>query len=293
LRRLFVDYFQGRGLAAGRDPATRPVFLRLHGVAHGRFQVRPDLPAELRVGVFAQQSEYTAWVRFSSDIQPGKPDLEGTIGIGIKLFGVQGQKLLAPDEDADTHDFILQNHDVFFVDTAKDMCEFTCLSLNGKFDDYVARYPETGKILDDMEKVTDSCLTSPYWSVLPSRFGDARVVKYKLEPEQAPPPDGAPDHDDPEYLRADLGARLRKGEARFRFLVQFQTNETDMPVDRATVRWSESASPPIHVATLIVPAQDTGARGQATYGENLAFNTWHAIAAHAPLGSLAEARKIE
>jgi hypothetical protein len=28
LKQLFVDYFQGRGMAAGRDPATRPVFLR-------------------------------------------------------------------------------------------------------------------------------------------------------------------------------------------------------------------------------------------------------------------------
>ena len=37
LKRLFVDFFQGIGLAAGRDPATRPVFLRLHGAAHGTF----------------------------------------------------------------------------------------------------------------------------------------------------------------------------------------------------------------------------------------------------------------
>jgi hypothetical protein len=29
-----------------------------------------------------------------------------------------GPKLLAPDEDTTTHDFLLQNHDVFFVDTA-------------------------------------------------------------------------------------------------------------------------------------------------------------------------------
>jgi hypothetical protein len=176
LRRLFVDYAQGQALARGRDPATRPVFLRLHGVAHGTFVVRPDLPDDLRVGVFAQRPEYPAWVRFSGDIQPGRPDLKGTAGVGIKLFGVAGAKLLEPDQDATTHDFLLQNHDVFFVDTAKDMCEFTCLSLNGRFDEYVQAHPITGQILDEMEKVVGSALGTAYWSGLPSRFGVGRYV---------------------------------------------------------------------------------------------------------------------
>src|SRR4051812_39875582 len=51
LRRLFVDVFQSGALARGRDPATRPVFLRLHGVAHASLAVCADLPEHLRVGV--------------------------------------------------------------------------------------------------------------------------------------------------------------------------------------------------------------------------------------------------
>ncbi len=222
LRQLFVDYAQGVALAGGRDPATRPVFLRLHGVAHGTFVVRPGLPADLRVGVFGQQPEYPVWVRFSGDVQPGSPDLKGTAGIGIKLFGVEGRKLLPPDQNAATHDFLLQNHDVFFVDTAKDMCEFTCLALNGRFDEYVTNHPTTGEILKDMEKVVDTVVGTTYWSGLPSRFGKDRHVKYKLEPEVVPGGTGKPDYTDPFYLRTDLIARLRQGEARFRFLVQFQ-----------------------------------------------------------------------
>ena len=292
LKQLFVDYFQGTGMAAGRDPATRPVFLRLHGVAHGRLLINPDLPRELRVGVFAQSPEYPVWVRFSSDLQPGKPDLKGTMGIGIKLFGVAGEKLLTPDENANTHDFILQNHDVFFVDNAKDMCEFTCQSLHGKGNEYLRDHPKTKQILAEMEKQVPSVLVSDYWSVLPSRFGADRYVKYKLEPvDPVPGGDCPPDYDDPFYLRGDLHARLGKGEARFRFMLQFQTNEREMPLDAATVRWSEQASPPIHVATLILPQQDAGTRGQSSYGENLAYNTWHALAEHAPVGSLAEVRK--
>jgi hypothetical protein len=297
LKQLFVDYFQGRGMAAGRDPATRPVFLRLHGVAHGRFVVDPTLPESLRVGLFAQAREYPAWVRFSADVQPGNPDLKGTTGIGIKLFGVEGEKLLAPDQRATTHDFILQNHDVFFVDTAKDMCEFTCQSLHGKGDEYLATHPRTAQVLNDMEKVVDSVLGIDYWSVLPFRFGEGRFVKYKLEhlpPLQRPMPpcDDPVDFDDPFYLRADLHARLRAGSARFRLLVQFQTNETEMPLDAATVQWSEQASPPIEVGILELPMQDLDTRNQDSYGENLAYNTWHALPQHAPVGSLAEARRV-
>ncbi len=97
---------------------------------------------------------------------------------------------MEPDQEATTQDFILQNHDVLFVDTAKDMCEFTCASLNGQFDEYVKEHPVTGEVLDAMEKIVETVLGTPYWSVLPSRFGEGRYVKYKLEPETVPPGGG-------------------------------------------------------------------------------------------------------
>ncbi|MEO1085300.1 MAG: catalase, partial [Acidobacteriota bacterium] len=292
LRQMFVDYAQGRTIVAGRDPATRPVFLRLHGVAHGRFEVVKDLPAALRVGVFGARSSYPAWVRFSSDVQPGSPDLRGTCGVGIKIFDVDGPKCLPPEENATTQDFVLQNMDVFFTDTAKDMCEFTCASLNGNGDQYLEDHPRTAEILKEMEKVVDSVLETPYWSCLPFRFGDSRYVKYKIEPEVVPPAPGPPDIDDPFYMRADLHGRMARGETRLRFMVQLRTDDDAMPLDAATVPWSEEESPPIHVATLVLPRQDLDTRNQSTYGENLAFNIWRALEVHAPVGSVAEARKV-
>ncbi len=292
LRQMFVDFAQGRTILAGRDPATRPVFLRLHGVAHGTFEIRPDLPDDLRVGVFGGKPSYPAWVRFSSDVQPGRPDFKGTCGIGIKLFGVQGEKMLPPETEASTQDFILQNMDVFFSDTAKDMCEFTCQALNGNLDEYLASHPTTARILEEMEKAVDSVLETPYWSGVPFRFGEGRYVKYELQPETAPPATGEPDYEDPFYLRTDLHDRMKRGEARFRFLVQFRSDDQSMPLDRATVRWSEQASPPIHVATLVLPRQELGTGNQSEYGENLAYNIWRALREHEPVGSIAEARKV-
>lgn len=288
IKRLFVDYAQGRTILAGREPATRPVFLRFHGAVSGSFHIEPDLPNELRVGLFSDSKKFAVWVRFSSDVQPGRPERRGTVGVAIKLFDVPGEKLL--EQHASTHDLILQNHDVFFVDGAKDMCEFTCFSLNGKGQEYEDAHPKTARILQDMQKEVRSVLSQTFWSVLPYKLGE-RAVKYKLEPTESTFCD-EPDFSDPTYLRADLHTRMKRGDTRFRFLVQVQTVDDEMPIDAATVRWSEELSPPIHVATLVLPAQDPGARGQSSYGENLAFNPWNSLPDHAPLGSIAEARRV-
>lgn len=286
LRQMFVDIVQSRRIKLGQMPAQRPVFLKPHGVAHGTFEICRDLPADLKIGVFAME-RLTAWVRFSSDTLPASADLKTTCGIGIKLFGVPGPKLLG---DGDTQDFILQNFDVFFVDTVKDMCEFTKAGVvDGDYDPYLRTHPVTNRLLQEMQKVEESVLTATYWSGLPYAFGEGRYVKYKLDPEtrgESQPPN------DPNYLAQDLARRLRAGEARFRFMVQFRTDPERMPLDRATVRWEESQSQPVHVATLILPRQNIDALGQAGYGENLAFNPWHSLAAHAPQGSISDARKV-
>lgn len=293
LRRMFVDIVMGRRIAAGQDPVLRPVFLKPHAVAQGTFTVRPGLASELRVGVFAGTS-YPVWIRFSSDTLPSAPDLRTTVGIAMKLFGVPGTKILEPETEATTHDFLLQNHDVFFVDTAVDMCQFTHAGVvQGNYDAYLDAHPVTKQILDDMATVVPSVLGATYWSGLPFAFGSDRFVKYKLFPSGplGPAPPGI-SPSDPNYLAADARARLLAVGASFDFFAQFRTDPERMPLDRATVRWDETLSPPIHMATITLPPQDVAARGQGTYGENLAFTTWHALPEHAPVGSIAAARKI-
>lgn len=294
LRKMFVDMVMGRRLGGGQKPALRPVFLKPHGIARGRFTIRPNLPEELRVGVFAGSS-YDAWVRFSSDNVPTAPDLKLTCGVGIKLFGVPGEKILPPNTDAPTHDFLLQNHPVFFVDTLQDFCAFTHAGVvEGDYGPYLAAHPRTNEILDAMQHVVPSVLSTPYWSGLPFKFGtDGRFVKYKLVPAgRAGDPVPGLSTDDPTYLHDDLRARLLEAEAAFHFLVQFGGDEEHTPLDRATKEWRETVAPPIHVATLTFPRQDVDAPGQASYGENLAFNTWHALPEHEPVGSIAQARRV-
>src|SRR5882757_2680341 len=89
---MFVGMVQAGRIKRGQCPALRPVFLKPHGVVHGTFKVRSDLPADLRVGLFAG-TEFPAWVRFSSDTLPTLNDFKSTVGIGIKLFGAPGPKI--------------------------------------------------------------------------------------------------------------------------------------------------------------------------------------------------------
>ncbi|MFJ9751401.1 LodA/GoxA family CTQ-dependent oxidase [Streptomyces chartreusis] len=297
LKDMFVDRSQGERIARGQDPVERPVFLKPHGTARGTLTVRTDLPDELRVGFLESARQrpegLTAWVRFSSDTVSSRPDLLTTLGVGIKLFGVPGAKLLAGEGDADTQDLLLQNHDVFFVDTAQDMCEFTRAGVvHHDYESYLRDHPVTRRILDDMAKTEDSVLTATYWGVLPYAFGSERFVKYKLEPAGCAAADQAatPPDENPSYLGTDLAHRLAAGEAAFDLLVQFRTDAEAMPLDRATVRWEETASAAVPVARLTLARQDVRSRGQAAYGANLAFNPWHSLAEHRPVGSLAEAR---
>lgn len=289
LQQMFIDIGMGTRIAAGQCPVRRSVFLKPHGVAKADFIMVPGLAEKYKVGIFALE-KLEAWLRFSSDTVPGSVDLKSTVGIGIKLFGVSGRKILEQDADCTTADFLMQNMDIFFVDNATEMCAFTRAGvIEHNYDNYLNSHPITKDILDQMEKKVASCLTTPYWSGLPYAFGNEQV-KYKLEP--IPPPFSVPaSQHTKDYLQADLQARLNMGEAQFKFMVQFRTDPEKMPIDHATVRWPESESPFIQLATLVVHQQDITAQGQSAYGENLSFNPWRTLKEHEPLGSIGEVRK--
>jgi hypothetical protein len=173
------------------------------------------------------------------------------------------------------------------------MCEFTYAGVvEGDYPGYLKRHPKVNKILSDMQKVEGSVLTATYWAtILPFLAGEDRYVRYRLDPERVP--ESVP-NDAADYLARDFATRLSKDEYRFRFMVQLRTNPATMPLDKATVEWPEQESPFIHVATLVLPRQHVGARGQAEYGQSLAFNIFRVPPeqAPAPESSIAAARKV-
>ncbi len=288
-RHMFVDVVQARAIAAGERPAHRAVFRKVHGIVSGNLTLDPERPESTRQGIFAGES-YRCWLRFSSDVRPDADDAEnGTIGLGIKLFGTHFSTLAAIDPAAPTADLLFQNHDVFFVDTGMDMCVFTDLALQGKDGDWYETHPETKRILDEMAKPEESVLTATYSSTLPYACGDEMAVKYRLVPLQSGPTQAS--SGDRDRLRSDLVSRLLTTPAGFTFELQCPSPGFTPDLDRATVPWSIADAPFTAVGRLTLDQQDVSVEGQAAYGDNLAFSPWRVPEANRPLGSIAQSRR--
>lgn len=284
LKEMFVEMGQKTRIEMGQKPAERAVFRKQHGIAYGRFVINKDIDPAYRKGIFAGE-DYECVVRFSSDTAPTAPDLHTTLGLGLKLFGVEGPKL---EGTGDTADFIFQNIDRFFARNAQQMCSFTTAGVvDHDYDAYIDKHPELAEILNAMNKVEGSCLSAGYWAILPFKLGETQVVKYRLVPVDTDR--GAP-VDNNNYLALDLQQRLRQKAARFRFEIQLRTNDK-MLIDDAQQVWSVEESPYIAIAELHLPQQDICAIGQPEFGSNLAFNIWRTLAVHEPLGSIAHVRK--
>ena len=284
LEEMFVEMGQKTRIENGQKPAERAVFRKQHGIVYGNFIINKDIPKAYKVGIFAGES-YECAVRFSSDTTPTSPDLHSTIGVGLKLFGVEGPKLFGEGNNAD---FIFQNIDRFFARDAQQMCSFTTAgAIDHDYDAYINKHPKLGNILTAMAKEEASCLSASYWAILPFQLGETNIVKYRLVPDDTYK--GAP-FDDNNYLKLDLEKRLRNQPAKFRFEVQLRTNE-DMPLNDAQDVWSTKESPYVCIAELHLEQQDITAIGQADFGSNLSFNIWRTLEAHKPIGSIAEARR--
>lgn len=285
LKEMFVEMGQKTRIERGQKPAERSVFRKQHGIAYGHFVINEDLDEKFKVGIFTGDS-YECAVRFSSDTGPSSPDLHSTIGVGLKLFGVEGPKLFGKGSTAD---FIFQNIDRFFARDAQQMCSFTTAGVVDRdYDSYIKKHPELAAILRAMTKEEASCLSASYWAILPFKLGESQIVKYRLVPEDTY--QGAPFNDD-DYLSLDLQQRLRKKEATFRFEIQLRNDEDNMPLDDAQAVWDTDKSPYTCIARLHLPQQDICAIGQEYFGSNLSFNIWRTLAEHEPLGSVAQVRK--
>jgi len=140
----------------------------------------------------------------------------------------------------------------------------------------------------------ESAAVETYWSGGAVLWGAAGPTRYFLRPRpDVPPAQRTPRHDQTQ-LRHEFADRLNNGAVTFDFFVQPYVNEDMTPIEDASVAWSETASPPVHLATLTIPAQDIDspeARASEQRIDQLAFNPWHTTLFR-PLGNLNRARKV-
>ena len=252
------------------------------------FTVLPALPAEHRVGLFAEPRTYQAAIRFAS--ASSESDRERDIrGMSIRVSPVTGENLTP---GAGVQDFILNSHPVMVAADTKEFLELLKANEAGGFKRavYFLTHPKATRI-GLAARANPTChLDIPYWSTTPYRFGAGRAVKYVALPT-SPRKSQMPATLTDTYLRDALRERLGEAEATFDLMIQFQVDSRRTPIEDATVEWKEKDAPYHRVAHIRIPRQGFEDAGRMTRCEQMAFNPWHCLADHRPLGSMNRARR--
>lgn len=286
------------------------VHVKTHGYAQGEMRVLPNLPAELAEGLFDHEAVYQTVVRFSNAASQDQIDaIPDGRGMAIKVLGVTGDMEFAEEQTGPTQDFVMINHPVFFARNVKDFLRLEQVLVQADDNPLVtAKGALTGGDWNPLNWHWHELLTvarivgqlpahpasNTYFSMAPIRFGKY-VAKYRAKP--------AGDRLDSyldlikrlgseaDAMRLALTETLHSQEVLFEFQVQLRTSEKTMPIEDATVEWPESESPFRTVAHLLLPRQEIALLQQQDAYKNLAFNVWHALAAHRPLGGINRVRR--
>ncbi len=277
----------------------RGVNTKSHAAVRAKLVVNPDLPPDLRVGLYREPRTYSAWVRFCSTLPDPLPDIKPDLrGLSIKLMEVPGEKLLPSDPQGTTHDLTFITPDTFFVRTPEEFSAFAAaggltahktLAEFLKTTLFLITHPVTTLTILRSQKRIGSLLEVSWNSATPYLFGN-RAAKLSLAPLQ-PATTPIPHKPGSNYLREDLITQLADHEIRFTLRVQFQLDPVKQPIEDALAPWREEDSHWHNLATLILPVQQIDSPEQLMFCENLSMNPWRCLAEHRPLGGVNRVRR--
>jgi catalase len=302
---------RAREMAQKRDPsaALRRGFHAKGIGVRGTFRVWSDIPQHLQVGLFQPGATYEALVRFSNARGEVLGDLsKDQRGIAIRLKTRAGERL-SPQDTSNLQDFLMTNTPISFARNPVQFIEVGEILLGG-IPGVVPRlvkkygFREARRILGVFLEPVISfkpLQMSTYWSRTSFQFG-AHAIRFLVRPSDGMKmlstgeqlssvlrsllQGGAQkDH----YLREKLREALREGDVCFDFCIQLFVDEEKTPIEHAFIEWKESDSPPIPIATLILPKQELDAQLQEEM-EHMAFSPWNTDEL-TPLGQINLARK--
>jgi hypothetical protein len=275
------------------NPHLRGQHPKAHGCVEAEFTVLPDIPSELKVGIFQDPKSYKTLIRFSNG--KSASDLDPDVhGMAIKVSGVKGKKALSSD-DSDAQDLILIDNETFFASDAKTLLGFMMARVEAqKNPKAIKTFAEkNARTVALAQKTLKDKVPSPlavsYWSTVPYKYGD-RAVKYSVKPAKDNQV-ATPQFSSENYLREAMVEHLskQKKQAAFDFYVQMQTDAETMPIEDPTVAWT---SPEVKVATIQIAPQDFDTPERRKLCEGSSFSPWDALDVHAPLGGINRARKV-
>ena len=302
---------RAREKAQKRNPSAR---LRrgFHAKGTGvraKFKISSEIPNHLQVGLFQPGSSYDALVRFSNARGEVLGDLsKDQRGMAIRVR-TNTEESLSPKEDVNIQDFLMTNTPISFARNPVQFIEVGEILLGGigrVVPRLVTKYgvKEARRILGVFLAPVISFKPwqmNEFWSRTSYQFGST-AVRFLVRPAAGSKMlsssqqllgvlrslnQGGPQKDD--YLRENLREALKEGDVSFEFCVQLFVDDRKTPIEEAYIEWKESDSPPVPIATLILPKQDLDLQLQQDM-EGMAFNPWNTTD-FTPLGLINLARK--
>jgi hypothetical protein len=256
-----------------------------------------DVPANARHGMFAAPKRYRAVARFSNGAPAKQSDRAPDVrGLAVKVFGVEGTKIIPGMENASTQDFLAIRTSALPIRNAHEFMTLVRVARPQALLPIrlmVALGPRRAiqiirAALGGLKAPQRPLAATSFYSALPIALGPHAVQYAFTARDQAEPVKLASAN----ALGEDLAAHLRSQAVTYDLQLRFYTDPTQTPIEDATVEWS---SPWLTVGQLILPVQDQdSARGQRVQAlvEQLAFDPWHARADMRPLGNIMRARNV-
>jgi hypothetical protein len=292
--------------------ALRSVHAKSHGLLIGELRVQSGLAPELAQGLFAGAGSYPVVMRLSTT--PGdilEDNISTPRGLAIKVIGVQGPRVAGSEGDV-TQDFVLVNGPAFGTPTAKGFLD-TLKRLEPTTDRLEAVKKLTSAVNRGVEAVVEAVgsksatlltlgghpqtniLGETFYSQAPILYGPyiAKIAVVPASPQLTELTNvRLTNNGEPNMLRNVVVDFFLKHGGIWDIRVQLCTNLETMPIEDASIPWPEDESPYVTVGQIHVDPQDAWNIGKVdAINERLAFNPWHALAAHRPLGAVMRARK--
>src|SRR6187200_3047773 len=120
-----IDFWEKKGRESpsteGNGRALRGAHAKAFGFVKGEVEFSGDVPAAYAQGIYAEPGRHGALLRFSSSSGHMGTDahLGAGQGLAIKIFDVDGLKLMDDEPDATTFDLVLKNNPIFIANTAR------------------------------------------------------------------------------------------------------------------------------------------------------------------------------
>jgi hypothetical protein len=320
-----IEFWEKKGrespISEGTGRAVRGAHAKSLGVVKAEVDLLSGLPPVYAQGIYAKPGRHGALIRFSNAGNHLGPDaqLGPVLGFAIKIFDIDGTKLVEDEPDSNTFDLVLKNNSFFTANTARhylfiqeignDLAQYLARGKAG-FHELLTQFLTGKGTLEQKDWAWDELfafvrlatqtpvrnpLLTPYWTMAAVRHGDY-IAKVRVSPSAESAAHAV--HRDidlssgPDVFGPILANELQAQAFDFDLQVQLCTDLDAMPVNDATVEWPEKLSPFVTVGRVHLPRQDISAPENFERGDALAFNQWRVTAEHRPLGEIMQVRQI-